>query len=84
MNDEARSISTRSRRDIQIRLHLHTSTHTKAGDFKGGKDWEHIAEIAGEVYKGVVTVTKNRYAPKSTLDFFRQFGIQWQEPQSKS
>jgi archaellum biogenesis ATPase FlaH len=58
--------------------------HTKAGDFKGGKDWEHIAEIAGEVYKGVVTVTKNRYAPKSTLDFFRQFGIQWQEPQSKS
>ncbi len=58
--------------------------HTKAGDFKGGKDWEHIAEIAGEVHKGVVTVTKNRYAPKSTLDFFRQFGIQWQEPQSKS
>ena len=58
--------------------------HTKAGDFKGGKDWEHIAEIAGEVHKGVVTVTKNRYAPKSTLDFFRQFGIQWQESQSKS
>jgi hypothetical protein len=28
--------------------------HTKAGDFKGGKDWEHIAEIAGEVHKGVV------------------------------
>lgn len=54
--------------------------HTKAGDFKGGKDWEHIAEIVGEVHKGVVTVTKNRYAPKSTLDFFRQFGIQWQEP----
>jgi hypothetical protein len=54
--------------------------HTKAGDFKGGKDWEHIAEIAGEVHKGVVNITKNRYAPKSTLDFFRQFGIQWQEP----
>jgi hypothetical protein len=57
--------------------------HTKAGDFKGGKDWEHIAEIAGEVHKGVVNITKNRYAPKSTLDFFRQFGIQWQEPMSK-
>ncbi len=57
--------------------------HTKAGDFKGGKDWEHIAEIAGEVHKGVVTVTKNRYAPKSTMDFFRQFGIQWLEPQTK-
>ena len=54
--------------------------HTKAGDFKGGKDWEHIAEIVGEVHKGVVTVTKNRYAPKNTLDFFRQFGIQWHEP----
>ena len=54
--------------------------HTKAGDFKGGKDWEHIAEIAGEVHKGVVNITKNRYAPKNTLDFFRQFGIQWQEP----
>ena len=57
--------------------------HTKAGDFKGGKDWEHISEIAGEVHKGVVNITKNRYAPKSTLDFFRQFGIQWQEPMAK-
>ena len=57
--------------------------HTKAGDFKGGKDWEHIAEIAGEVSKGVVTVTKNRYAPKSTLDFFQQFGMEWQEPVNK-
>jgi hypothetical protein len=54
--------------------------HTKAGDFKGGKDWEHIAEIAGEVHKGVVNITKNRYAPKNTLDFFKQFGIRWQEP----
>jgi archaellum biogenesis ATPase FlaH len=57
--------------------------HTKAGDFKGGKDWEHIAEIAGEVYKGVVNVTKNRYAPKSRLNFFKQFGIEWQEPANK-
>lgn len=57
--------------------------HSKAGDFKGGKDWEHIAEIAGEIHKGVVNVTKNRYAPKSSLDFFTQFGIQWQEPVNK-
>jgi hypothetical protein len=57
--------------------------HTKAGDFKGGKDWEHIAEIAGEVHKGVVNVTKNRYAPKNALDFFKQFGLEWQEPASK-
>lgn len=54
--------------------------HTKAGDFKGGKDWEHIAEMAGEVQKGVVTMTKNRYAPKNARDFFKQFGIEWQEP----
>ena len=54
--------------------------HTKSGDFKGGKDWEHIAEIVGEVKKGVVTITKNRYAQKNTLDFFKQFGITWQEP----
>lgn len=54
--------------------------HTKAGDFKGGKDWEHIAEIAGEVHKGVVSITKNRYAPKNALDFFSQFGLRWQEP----
>lgn len=54
--------------------------HTKAGDFKGGKDWEHIAEIVGEVNKEIVTVTKNRYAPKNTLDFFKQFGIEWHEP----
>jgi hypothetical protein len=53
--------------------------HTKAGDFRGGKDWEHLAEIVGEVHKGIVTVTKNRYAPKNTLDFFKQFGLQWQE-----
>ncbi|MFZ6011740.1 MAG: hypothetical protein ACOYXT_15460 [Bacteroidota bacterium] len=53
--------------------------HTKAGDFRGGKDWEHMAEIAGEVYKGVVTITKNRYAPKGSLDFFRQIGIEWAE-----
>lgn len=53
--------------------------HTKAGDFRGGKDWEHIAEIVGEVHKGVVTVTKNRYAPKNTLDFFKEFGIQFQD-----
>jgi hypothetical protein len=58
--------------------------HTKAGDFRGGKDWEHVAEIVGEVSKGVVTVTKNRYASKSTLDFFQQFGLQWKEPGDSS
>jgi hypothetical protein len=58
--------------------------HTKAGDFKGGKDWEHTAEIVGEVHKGVVTITKNRYAPKTSLNFFKQFGLEWQEPDDVS
>jgi len=58
--------------------------HTKAGDFRGGKDWEHTAEIVGEVEKGVVNVTKNRYAPKNTMDFFKQFGLTWQEPKVNS
>ncbi|SKC47818.1 AAA family ATPase [Ohtaekwangia koreensis] len=57
---------------------------TKAGDFRGGKDWEHLAEVVGEVNKGTVTVTKNRYAPKSVLNFFEQFGMQWSEPQQPS
>ena len=71
------------RREHPDKAFIFILQHTKAGDFKGGKDWEHIAEIASEVHKGVVNITKNRYAPKSTLDFFRQFGIQWQEPVSK-
>ena len=71
------------RKDHPDKAFIFILQHTKAGDFKGGKDWEHIAEIAGEVHKGVVNITKNRYAPKSTLDFFRQFGIQWQEPMAK-
>jgi hypothetical protein len=71
------------RKDHPDKAFIFILQHTKSGDFKGGKDWEHIAEIAGEVHKGVVTITKNRYAPKNTLDFFRQFGMQWQEPMEK-
>lgn len=53
--------------------------HTKSGNFRGGKDWEHLAEIVGEVEKGVISITKNRYAPKTSIDFFDQIGLQWQE-----
>jgi tRNA uridine 5-carbamoylmethylation protein Kti12 len=44
--------------------------HTKAGQFKGGKEWEHEAEIAGEIINGVVTIYKNRYGVKGSFDFF--------------
>jgi hypothetical protein len=53
--------------------------HTKSGNFRGGKDWEHLAEIVGEVEKGVISITKNRYAPKTSIDFFSQIGLQWEE-----
>lgn len=72
------------RKDYPETAFIFILQHTKAGDFKGGKDWEHIAEIVGEVQKGVVTVTKNRYAPKSSLDFFSQFNIKWKEPGNNS
>jgi len=54
--------------------------HTKGGYFKGGKDWEHNAEIVGEVAKGVITITKNRYAYTTSWNFFKEFGIQWKDP----
>ncbi|PZR31615.1 MAG: hypothetical protein DI538_20760, partial [Azospira oryzae] len=44
--------------------------HTKAGNYKGGKDWEHEIEIAGEVEKGVITIYRNRYGVKGSMNFF--------------
>jgi hypothetical protein len=43
---------------------------TKDGKFKGGKEWEHEVEIAGEVDNGVISIYKNRYGVKGTLNFF--------------
>lgn len=50
--------------------------HTKDGKFKGGKDWEHLAEVVGEVVKGVLMTTKNRYHHRSLLKFLDNY----QEP----
>lgn len=44
--------------------------HTKSGDYRGGKDWEHEVEIAGEVVEGVVTMYRNRYGVKGSLNIF--------------
>lgn len=44
--------------------------HTKQGQFKGGKEWEHEAQIAGVVTDGVISIYKNRYGIKSDLNFF--------------
>jgi antirestriction protein ArdC len=35
----------------------------KDGTFKGGNEWEHEVDIAGEVVKGELILTKNRYDP---------------------
>lgn len=44
--------------------------HTKNGQFKGGKEWEHETEIAGEITNGIITIYKNRYGVKGSFDFF--------------
>lgn len=44
--------------------------HTKDGQFKGGKDWEHEVEIAGRVDAGIINIYKNRYGVKGELNFF--------------
>lgn len=44
--------------------------HTKDGQYRGGKDWEHEVEIAGEVADGVVTIYRNRYGVKGSYNFF--------------
>ena len=85
VNDLALKINEykKIRKDHPTTAFIFILQHTKAGDFRGGKDWEHMAEIVGEVHQGVVTITKNRYAPKNTLNFFEQFGIQWKEQESQ-
>lgn len=36
---------------------------TKDGDFKGGKEWEHEVDIAGEFINRQIVLIKNRYDP---------------------
>jgi hypothetical protein len=47
--------------------------HTKDGGYRGGKDWEHDTQIAAKVENGLVTVYRNRYGVKGTLNFFKHF-----------
>lgn len=46
--------------------------HTKDGQFKGGKEWEHEAQIAGKTDNGIIEIYKNRYGVKGTMNFFNQ------------
>lgn len=36
---------------------------TKAGDFRGGQDWEHLVDIAGEIRNRKLILRKNRLDP---------------------
>ena len=38
---------------------------TKAGDFRGGQDWEHLVDIAGEVKNRKLILRKNRLDPNN-------------------
>ncbi len=44
--------------------------HTKEGTFRGGMDWEHEADIAAEISNYSISVYKNRYGIKGSLNFF--------------
>jgi hypothetical protein len=44
--------------------------HTKQGQFRGSKEWEHETEMAGEVVEGTITVYRNRYGVMGEWYFF--------------
>lgn len=46
---------------------------TKEESYRGGKDWEHEMDIAGEIVEGVVDVYKNRYVETTELNSYDIF-----------
>jgi hypothetical protein len=51
---------------------IYVLQNTKDGQFRGGKEWEHEAQIAAEVSNGNMQVYKNRYGIKGNWYFFDQ------------
>jgi len=51
---------------------IYVLQNTKDGQFRGGKEWEHEAQIAAEVSNGNMQVYKNRYGVKGNWYFFDQ------------
>lgn len=45
---------------------------TKSGTYKGGKSWEHLAQIQAEIINGTFHVYKNRYGKKGDWNFLQQ------------
>jgi predicted ATP-dependent serine protease len=44
--------------------------YTKAGDYRGGKDWEHECDVALDMKEGYIQTFKNRYGKKVCYDYF--------------
>lgn len=52
---------------------------TKDGDFRGGKDWEHEVDIAGEYINRQLVMRKNRLDPdfeKKSEEMYMQYAVQ--------
>jgi predicted ATP-dependent serine protease len=45
---------------------------TKAGDYRGSKEWLHEVEIFADIEDGAIYVTKNRYGVYGAYDFFNK------------
>ena len=46
--------------------------HTKAGQFRGGKEWEHEVEIGGVVDNYQIDIYRNRYGVKGSYNFYKE------------
>ena len=46
--------------------------HTKAGQFRGGKEWEHEVEIGGVVDNFQIDIYRNRYGVKGSYNFYKE------------
>lgn len=57
--------------------------HTKSGEYRGSKEWEHDLGICASVDNGVIDVFKNRYASKTKYDYFKDKKIISNSEQSK-
>lgn len=47
-----------------------TLQHNKAGDFKGGKEWEHLVQTIAEIANWEVKIIRNRYGVKGSVSFY--------------
>jgi hypothetical protein len=60
------------KKDCPNTAFIYVLQNTKDGQFRGGKEWEHEAQIAAEVSNGNLHVYKNRYGIKGNWYFFDQ------------